>query len=138
MTVKRYDDCTGRFSSYFFSGRSQICRLCVIRRRMEEKLKEQYDKLTVCNNKIDELTRTVDSLKELLQRIYGASEGHGGISSTATRPPSPFSSENNCASSHSDTGFTNVRRGAKPVRHVIHPTICSNRFQIFGRRGGAC
>lgn len=51
-TLKRCGDCTGRFSSYFISGRSRICKLYVMRNRMEDRLKEEDDNLTVDNSRI--------------------------------------------------------------------------------------
>ena len=93
---------------------------------MKEKLKEQDDKLIY---KIAKLTQMIQSLKLVLESQGGNSVRIGAA--TRTQPPSPPPPENNTAYSHSDTDFTPVRRGAKPVRQVIQPTICSNRFQIF-------
>ena len=47
---------------------------------------------------------------------------------TNTSPPA---SSENTTTSHLETGFKTIEKGSKPVHQVIHPTICSTRFQIL-------
>ena len=138
MTLKKCTVCTGRFSSYFFAARSQLCRLCVTRRELEEKLKEQDEKLAAGKNTVAELVKTVESLKS---RIENKEKSHDNVSaaippSAAALPTSPAASQQTAPSPVAqpppiEANFTRVRRGAKPVRQVLQPTVCSNRFQIL-------
>ena len=107
MALKKCNDCTGRFGASFFSARSLTCRLCVLRHRMEVRLKEQDEKLTIGNNKIAELSQTVDALKAKLENQDTCTEAPH----TAT-PPSPPSLRNTADPSQPDRDFTPVRHGA--------------------------
>ena len=100
MTLKRCTQCTGRFSSYFFAARSQLCRLCVTRRELEEKLKEQEESLAAGKNTVDELVKTVESLK---RRIESKEKSHDSVSaaippSAAALPTSPAASQQTASS----------------------------------------
>ena len=97
---------------------------------MDDKIKEQDDKLSLSNNKIMELTQTVVALKERLQNQE--CHGNGATSAnTVPLPPATQSSVSNVAPRHGNEGFTQVRRGGKVVRPIIQPTVCSNRFKIL-------
>ena len=55
------------------------------------------------------------------------------VRSATTQPFIPLATDNNTISSHSDRNFKIVRRGAKLVHHVIHSTICCDKFQVLRR-----
>ena len=132
-------ECSGKFSASFFLTPSQICSLCVLRHQMQERLKQQDEKLTIGGQKIMELTHTIETLKERLQRHENKDSG---ATSTTTLPPTPApetppptrtpqTPPSNDASRRVDAGFTPVRRGGKTMRPIVQPTICSNRFKIL-------
>ena len=143
MALKKCVECTGRFSSYFFSARSQLCRLCVTRRQLEERLKDQDEKLAAGKNTVDELVKTVEALKRLVEskdeshaRVGAAAAPTTPAAASQTIPPSAATRPHaqslpDAIDSHTVAKFTRVRRGAKPVRQVIQPTVCSNRYQIL-------
>ena len=93
---------------------------------MEERLNEQDEKLIISNNKIAELSQKVDALKATLDETTEARQPRLLTPAPPNPPP-----ENNHVSSQSDDSFQLVRQGAKPIRRVIQPTKCSNRFQIL-------
>ena len=97
---------------------------------MEDRIKEQDEKLTLGGRKIIELTQTVEALKERLQNH----ECHGNGATPANNvppPPATQSPVSNVEPRHGNEGFTPVRRGGKTVRPIIQPTVCSNRFKIL-------
>ena len=97
---------------------------------MEDRLKEQDEKLTIGGRKIAELTQTIEALRERLQ----SHECRGSGPATPPPPPPPPAlptTPSNVASRPAETGFTPVRRGGKTVRPIIQPTVCSNRFKIL-------
>ena len=124
---KKCTECSGRFSASFFSTGSLKCRLCVLRERMEKRLKEQDEQLIHSNNKIAELAQTVDALKATL----GNHEARPDVPSPDAAPPHLAPVENSEVPPQTDSEFIPVRRGAKPTRRVIQPTKCSNRFKIL-------
>ena len=93
---------------------------------MEAKLKEQDEQLIIGNNKIAELSQTVDALKAKFENPAIRSEAP-----RTAATPSSSSLGNTAVPSQLDRDFTPVRHGAKPTRRVIQPTKCSNRFQIL-------
>ncbi len=134
------------FQVTFFAARSQLCRLCVTRRQLEERLKEQDEKLAAGKNTVAELVKTVESLKRLVEskdrrydsvgaptQLYAAAPAtHPSAAAPATHAsgdtqPPPTSSPPGALQASRQVRFTRVTRGAKPVRHVIQPTVCSNR-----------
>merc|ERR1711911_155351 len=134
-------ECTGKFTLLHFSARSSICKLCVLRNLMEERLKEQDEKLIIGTNKIIELSKEVDSLKARL-------DNHTLSLSTATTTAPTVTAPTNTETAaqtpptlqppelpQPESAFVTVRRGAKPTLRVIQPTKCSNRFQILEEDG---
>ena len=101
-----------------------------MRRQMEDRLTQQEEKLALGGRLINELTQTVEALKERLQ----SHESRGNVAATPTTlpppPPTPTPASN-VAPSQVDDGFIPVRRGGKTVRPIIQPTVCSNRFKIL-------
>ena len=93
---------------------------------MEEKLKEQDEKLTTSNDKITELSRKVDALMTTLSERQPRPAVRPATPAPAHPPPT-----SQAAASQPDDGFQLVRQGARPTRRVIQPTKCVNRFQIL-------
>ena len=154
MALKKCPECTGRYSSYFFAARSLVCRLCLVRREMDEKLKEQDEqlkeqekklkiqdvklkehdvKLAAGQNTLAELMKTVESLKSQIatQPSPPTAAMPSAATPSAATLPKPSQSLPDAVNARSEEEFTRVRRGAKPVRQVIKPTVCSNRYQIL-------
>ena len=103
-----------------------------MRHQMEEKLKQQDDKLILGGRKIMELTQTIDALKERLHSCE--CRGNGSTTPNGIAPPPPSSPPppaSNVAPQQEYSGFTPVRREGKTVRPIIQPTVCSNRFKIL-------
>ena len=96
---------------------------------MEERLKEQDEKLIIGNNRITELSQAVDSLKARLDAQALCSDAPRSASPHTAVQAAPPSQETHVSLPAAD--FVTVRRGAKPTRRVIQPTKCSNRFQIL-------
>ena len=97
---------------------------------MEDRLREQDEKIALGSRIINDLTQTVSELKERLQ----SHECHDNVAvTTATLPPpsTPARPASNVVPPEVDEGFTLVRRGGKTVRPIIQPTVCSNRFKIL-------
>ncbi len=93
---------------------------------MEDRLRQQDEKLTIGGQKIIEMTKTIEALKERLH-------SHECGASTPTTPPPPpaLTPPSTIASRPVETEFTPVRRGGKTVRPIIQPIVCSNRFKIL-------
>ena len=108
---------------------------------MEERLKEQDEKLTAGKNTVAELMITVESLKSQIESkgvsIMPSATAPTKQITAAMPPPSPTahlpptSSQNDAAQSRTEADFSRVKRGVRPKRQVIQPTVCSNRYKIL-------
>ena len=96
---------------------------------MEERLKQQDEKIIIGSNKIAELSETIAALKARIDNRDSRSAAHNITSPQSAANTTPPSLENNISQPESD--FTVVRRGAQPKRRIIEPTKCSNRYQIL-------
>ncbi len=113
----------------------QLCRLCVTRRQLKERLKEQDEKLAAGKNTVTELVKTVESLKRLVESKDRRHDSVGASTQLSAAAPAahpsadtqspPTCSQLGALQASTAASFTHVKRGAKPVRHVIQPTVCS-------------
>ena len=114
----RCESCSGSFSPSFFTGSSQVCIMCRNKRDMEEKLKQAHDR-------IDTLTRSLETLQEFVSNNIGLSEGQRTAATAVA-------SHQRLRPTQQAAPFTLVRNGARPLRKKSFlPITTFNRYTIL-------